>query len=238
MYNVVEMLASAVNLAKAGRVYLINRQVYRDKLVDHFKKLNVEDRRMRFGVILGNDRICHYVDDQIKDNDSIFAIFNEQGEIVAVLHMAAERNDNFAYEFGLSVNEDYRKNGYASSLFSKAVQHAKTLGAKRIYTYCLGENKAMQSLAKKNDLKVMLEYGDVTGELVLKERSAPEIVRDLVDFVNTENMMIFDRVSDRYVNTLLGQYRYFENLASSFVDIYGLQNKGLLFRSVDYNLSN
>lgn len=220
MYNVAEILATAVNTAKAGHVYLINLPVYRDKLVNHFKKLSDSDRRMRFGVILGDDRICHYVDDQIRPRDSVFAIFNEQGEIVAALHMAAERNDTCAYEFGLSVNEEYRKNGYASSLFSKAVQHAKTLGAKRIYTYCLGENKAMQSLAKKNDLKVMLEYGDVTGELVLKDRSSTEIVQDLVEFVNTENLMIFDRMSERYVTTLLGHYEYFKNMATTFASSF------------------
>ena len=217
MYNVVEMLASAVNSAKAGNVYLIDRKVYRDKLINHFQQLDMSDRRMRFGVMLGDERINHYVDDQMKDGDFIFAVFNEAGEIVAALHMATVIQDRDAYEFGLSVNADYRNQGYASSLFSKALQHAKTLGAKRIYTFCLGENKAMQNLAKKNDLKVMLEYGDVTGELVLKDRSSTEIVQDLVEFVNTENMMIFDRMSERYVNTMLNQYRYFENMANTFV---------------------
>lgn len=220
MYNVVEMLANAVNTAKAGNVYLIDRKVYRDKLVKHFKKLDMNDRRMRFGTMIVDERIDHYVDDQMKDTDFIFAVFNEEGEIVANLHMANVRGDDKAYEFGLSVDNDQRNKGYASSLFAKATQHAKTLGAKRIYTYCLGENKAMQNLAKKNNLQVMLEYGDVTGELVLKDRSSTEIVQDLVEFVNTENLMIFDRMSERYVHTLLSQYRYFENMANTFVGAF------------------
>jgi len=220
MYNVGELLASVVNTAKSGAVYLIDRKVYRDKLVNHFKRLNANDRRMRFGVSLGDERIEHYVDEQMKDSDFIFGVFDDEGEIVANLHMATVRNDSQAYEFGLSVNDEHRNKGYASSLFSKAMQHAKTLGAKRIYTYCLGENKAMQNLAKKNDLKVMLEYGDVTGELVLKDRSSAEIVQDLVEFVNTENLMIFDRMSERYVNTLLTQYRYFETMANTFVGAF------------------
>ena len=218
--NVGEMLASAVNSLKAGKVYLIEKNTYVDKIVAHLARLNEDDRRMRFGTVIINERITHYVNDAIKVGDYVFAVFSESGEIVAMLHMAKQRNDEKAYELGLSVDEEYRKNGYASALFSKTVTFAKTLGAKRLYTYCLGENRAMQSLAKKNDLKVMLEHGDYTGELMLNDRTPGQIVKDLVEFASTEQMMIFDRMSERYVSTLLSQYQAFAKTAEAFRSVF------------------
>ena len=208
-------MADAVNSAKAGKVYLIDKSVYEFKLKDHFLHLNDDDRRLRFGTSLPDERIFHYVDDQIKDGDFVFAVFNDEGDIVAVLHMAAHGKDKSSYEFGLSVREDHRKNGYADKLFKKATIHAKALGAKRIYTYCLSENKAMQHLAKKHELKVMLEYGDVTGELSIEPRNNVEVVNNLIEFATNENLMIFDRMSERYVTTLLEQYRAFETMAKN-----------------------
>ena len=216
MLNIAETLESMKNSMRAGKISLIDKFEYRDKLISHFVRLNENDRRMRFGVVLNNDRIAHYVDDQIKNDDIVFAIFDNDGEIVANLHMAKVRNDASAVEFGLSVNEDFRNRGFASALFAKATQFAKTVGCKRIYTYCLGENKAMQHLAKKHQLKVMLEYGDVTGELVLKDRSNVEIVNDLIDFAYTENMMIFDKMSERFVNSIVKQCELLDATAQIF----------------------
>ena len=215
MYNPGEALATAVNSLKAGKVHLIDKKVYEFKLKDHFLHLSNDDRRLRFGANLPDERIFHYVDDQIKEGDYVFAVFDDLGDIVAVLHMASHGKDKSAYEFGLSVREDYRMHGYANKLFKKGITHAKALGAKRIYTYCLSENKVMQHLARKNELKVMLEYGDVTGELALEPRNNVEIVNNLVEFATTENLMIFDRMSERYVTTLLEQYRAFETMAKN-----------------------
>ena len=220
LMNVGEILADVVNSMKAGKVYHVEKNTYIDKMVAHIKRLDADDRRMRFGVSLGDERIEHYVNDAIKENDYVFAVFDDSGNIVGLLHMARERKDGQAYELGLSVDKEYRKHGYASALFAKAISFAKTMGAKRIYTYCLGENRAMQSLAKKNDLRVMLEHGDYTGELQLGDRSTPEIVKDLVDFASTEQMMIFDRMSERYVNTLLMQYAAFEKSAEAYRSIF------------------
>lgn len=220
MYNPGEALATAVNSLKAGKVHLIDKKVYEFKLKDHFLHLNSDDRRLRFGANLPDERIFHYVDDQIKEGDYVFAVFDDLGDIVAVLHMATHGKDKSAYEFGLSVREDYRMHGYANKLFTKGITHAKALGAKRIYTYCLSENKAMQHLARKNELKVILEYGDVTGELALEPRNSVEIVNNLVDFATTEQMMIFDRMSERYVTALLGQYAAFAKSAELFQGIF------------------
>lgn len=220
MLNAGQVIASALNTFKAGKVHLIEKDAYTEKLIEHFSRLNAEDRRMRFGVSLGQERIEHYVKDAIKHGDHVFAIFNEEGQIVGALHMAKEYHDKHAYELGLSVNAEYRKLGYGRALFEKGVSWAKTLGAKRIYTYCLSENRAMQHLSRSQNLRVMLEHGDYTGELQLEDRTTSEITKDLVDFATTEQMMIFDRMSERYVTALLGQYAAFAKSAELFQGIF------------------
>lgn len=219
VFNVGEVLEATVNSLKAGKVYLIQKQTYSDEIKGHLKRLNPDDRHLRFGTSITDDRIDHYVDDAVKIDDFLFGVFGNDGSIVAFLHMARDARDKNAFELGLSVDSEFRGEGYASAMFEKAVTFAKTLGAKRIFTYCLAENKAMQSLAKKHDLRVMLEYGDVTGELELPQRSSVEIVNNLVDFATTEQMMIFDKMSYNMVHTMLNQFNAFEIASKSFAKL-------------------
>ena len=96
MLNAGQVIASALNTFKAGKVHLIEKDAYTEKLIEHFSRLDAEDRRMRFGVSLGQERIEHYVKDAIKHDDHVFAIFKEEGQIVGALHMAKEHHDKQA----------------------------------------------------------------------------------------------------------------------------------------------
>lgn len=212
--NIGEVLEHSMNVFKANKVYLIEKDLYVQPLIDHFTRLSQDDRRLRFGTPIIDERIPHYVKEIIKPGDFVFAVFNENGDIVGALHMARDTSDANSYELGLSVNVGYRKMGFADQMFSKAVSFAKTLGAKRIYTYCLSENKAMQHLAKKHNLKTMIEYGDVTGELEVVERSQTEVVEDFIEFANSEQVLFFDRLSKAYVNSMLNSYNQFAKIAS------------------------
>ncbi len=216
MINLGEVIETAVNSMKAGKVYLIEKRSYEQNIIDHLKRLSPEDRYMRFGVKITDERIEHYVTESIKVGDHIFAVFGENGDIVAMLHMARENCDRYGFEFGISVDEQYRKSGFGGMLFKKAISFAKTLGAKHIYTYCLTENRAMQNLAKKNGLSVMLDYGDVTGKLDISEQNGFEQLRNLIEFATTEQMMIFDVGQHAVVQTYLNHFNNLQALCQSF----------------------
>lgn len=216
MFNPGEVLEAAVNSLKANKVYRIDKDNYRADIIQHLCRLSSEDRHMRFGVALPDARIEHYVDESLKPNDYLFGVFNDEGEMIGFLHLAHDARDKLAYEIGLSVDESARKSGIGGKLFEKAVIFAKGLGAKRVYTYCLSENKAMQHLARKSDLKVMLEYGDVTGELVVGDRTHAEILNGLVEIATSDQMMIFDRVSNDFITYTMSQYDIFMQKIKDF----------------------
>lgn len=220
MINVGEVLETAVNSMKAGKIYLIEKRLYEDRIIDHLKLLSSEDRYMRFGTSINDQRIEHYVKETIKVGDHVFAIFGDEGEIAGLLHMARDMHDKQGYEIGISIDARYREQGYAGELFKKAITFAKTLGAKHIYTYCLSENKAMQKLAKKNGLNVMLEYGDVTGKLDLNDQAGFDHLRNLVEFATTEQMMIFDASMQNAVQTYLKNFSTLQNLYKSFTPLF------------------
>lgn len=205
---------------KAGKIYLIEKRVYEQKMIDHLKRLSPEDRHMRFGTSIQDDRIERYVKETIKVGDHLFAIFAEDGEIAGLLHMPRDVHDNQGFEIGISVDEKYRKSGFGGELFKKAISFAKTLGAKHIYTYCLSENKAMQKLAKKNGLNVMLEYGDVTGKLQLGEQGGFNHLNSLIEFATTEQMMIFDAGMQSAVHTYINNFNTLQNLYKSFTPLF------------------
>ena len=220
MINVGEVLETAVNSMKADKVYLIEKRVYESKMIEHLKRLSPEDRYLRFGAQLGDERIEHYVREQIKTGDHIFAVFDDAGELAALLHMARELRDPKGFELGISVDESHRKSGFAGKLFEKAIAFAKTLGAKHIYTYCLSENKAMQHLARKAGLNVMLEYGDLTGKLDIAEQGGFDQLRNLVDFATTEQMMIFDAGMHGAVQAYLKHFAHLQTWVKSFTPMF------------------
>ena len=57
MINVGEVLETAVNSMKAGKIYLIEKRLYEDRIIDHLKLLSSEDRYMRFGTSINDQRI-------------------------------------------------------------------------------------------------------------------------------------------------------------------------------------
>jgi len=204
--NINDIVKTLVDTAKAGKVYLIDQNSYRQELIDHFCRLDTDDRYLRFGHICDDDFITKYVNTYIKAEDRVIAIFDSSGQIIASIHLAQDMKDPDGYEFGLSVNKEHRRKGYSSKMFETGIRIVKALGGKRIYTYCLGENKVMQSLAKKHNLAVVLEYGDATGTIDIGERMPAEVMSDLFQFLTTNQIKIVDKVIHEWVVANLEYY--------------------------------
>lgn len=203
VFNPAEVLEATLNSLKAGHVYLIEKNTYKDQIQQHLLRLDSDDRRLRFGSNVSDVTIDKYVTTGIQPGDFLFAIFDASGEIVAFLHTAKMLNDSLSYELGLSVDLSARKNGHARALFEKAISFVKTLGAKRIFTYCLSENTAIQKLSRHQGMKVMIEHGEATAELEIKDQTVSELMHGLVDFMTTQQLMIFDKQTKNAVDKFL-----------------------------------
>src|SRR5579859_4006325 len=77
----------------------------RAALLSHFTSLDVEDRRLRFGIPLKDWALEGYVERSEFEEDDVFAIQDDALRVIAAIHVA--RSGDSA-ELGLSVLPGYR----------------------------------------------------------------------------------------------------------------------------------
>jgi RimJ/RimL family protein N-acetyltransferase len=173
---------------------LINRNANIEKIKKHFRSLSPESLRRRYGFVLGSDdAIDQHVERFVSDDHHLFAIFDLSGDIIGFSQAAPDPHHESEFELGISILDDHQGKGYGRSLFKTTVNFITALGAKRIFTNCLGENKAMQHLAKSEGMKVVIQYGDASGELVPShDRTPVETASLITELITNNNLMLID----------------------------------------------
>lgn len=136
------------------------------RLRPHFKRLDAEDRRLRFGATLNEAAIDRYVDLIDFDRDAVLGIANADGDLIAVAHVAPVGE---GAELGLSVHAGTRGNGLGGALFGEAVTWARNRYLGRIYMHCLRENRAILHLARRHGMTLSADGAESTAVLVLPE---------------------------------------------------------------------
>lgn len=136
----------------------------RAALQAHFLALDSEDRRLRFGVTLRDERIAAYVDGIDFDADTVLGVHDYGGSLVGAAHLARTGRDG---ELGLSVLPACRNRGIGNALLCRAAQHARSVGLERLFMHCLAENGAVVHLARKNRMRIGHEQGEANAWLEL-----------------------------------------------------------------------
>ncbi len=142
---------------------------HREAILQHFLKLNDEDRRLRFGMQTPNEVIERYVEKLDFIQDAVFGIFDGQLNIVGLAHLAylpVFKTLDRAAEFGVSVLPEGRDKGMGTALLERAAVHARNTRIETLFVHCLANNKAMMHLAQKAGMRV--EYADGDADAYLK----------------------------------------------------------------------
>ena len=145
------------------------READRASLEAHFLALGGEDRRLRFGVSLGDDSLRDYVARVDFGRDRLYGVHDDNLELVAVVHVAAGEGGS---ELGLSVLEGWRGQGAGDALFRRAVNFLRNRNARVVFVHCLAENAAMLHLARKNGMRIVFSHGEGDARLELDPPTA------------------------------------------------------------------
>jgi GNAT superfamily N-acetyltransferase len=174
----------------------------REQLREHFLQLGREDVRLRFGSPLSPELISAYVDRIDFDTDAVFGIHDEELRLVAVAHVAFSED---LAELGVSVLARNRGAGFGSTLFNRAVEHARNRFHRRLFVHCLAENAAMMHIARKSAMTICIDTGEAEAFLQLPPADAVSMTGEFVD----QRLALFDyalkaRVAalKRYTDTL------------------------------------
>ncbi|HET7730707.1 MAG TPA: GNAT family N-acetyltransferase [Usitatibacter sp.] len=150
----------------------------RGALLHHFLSLDREDRRLRFGNPIADEGIEAYVKRIDFERDGLFAVHDDNLEMVAMVHVAIAGK---SAELGLSVLPGWRDKGYGNVLLRRAVVFLRNRAVDEVFVHCLSENGAMMHLARKNGMRIAYSGGESDARLVLDPATADSFIAEWLD---------------------------------------------------------
>jgi RimJ/RimL family protein N-acetyltransferase len=155
------------------RVSALGLSLILPKLKDHLMALPEDDKYLRFYTPVNESFVDRYLSGITLDarGDAVFVVYNDTGEVVVgMCHVAIVGTDaTRSAELALSVSTDHRNRHIGIDMLERAILHCKSLGINKVFMYCLSSNRPMQAMARKLDMKVVTEYDESTGTLMLPE---------------------------------------------------------------------
>ncbi len=136
-----------------------------EKFRDHLLRLDSESRRMRFGMVVGDDFIRKYAGQATQFQSVIYGSFaGREMHAAAELRMIGDSWHGDA-EAAFSVERDYQDSGVGTELLGRIIMAARNRGVDKLYMNCLSENRKMQRIAKKYEADLFFDHGEVVGQL-------------------------------------------------------------------------
>ncbi len=162
----------------------------KEQIIDHIRRLPVEDCYMRFGQTMTPSAITNYVEKINFNRDMAFAIFSPtvEGEILAFAHIAFYSEAEWPVaELGLSVSPELRNMGMGKTIIEHSINLAKIRGAKNLYVQTMTGNRPMYRLMQKFNAHMTVDDLDATisfplNELENHERISTKIINDCEAF--------------------------------------------------------
>lgn len=153
----------------------------RDKLRDHFLRLDKEHRRLRFGHAVSDTFLEEYAS-RVNDLNSVVYGYFEGDEMRAVAELRKMGPTwGREAEAAFSVEPAIQNQGIGTELMGLVIRAARNRGVHHLYVTCLAENSKMQNIARKHHAVLLYEHGDVKGEIVPKAPSAISVLEEAID---------------------------------------------------------
>jgi len=134
----------------------------------HLLSLDEESRYMRFGFFIRNEMINEICSrwELNSDKHQIFAIENDNLEVVGVAHISLE--DDPA-ELAFSVFKECQGQGMGDALMARAIEYCQNHNIKHGCMVCLGSNDKIKRLARKHNVLVKTQDGDSQGAIEIPD---------------------------------------------------------------------
>jgi GNAT superfamily N-acetyltransferase len=134
-------------------------------LESHFLALGGEDRRLRFGIPVGDSAVRAYVARIDFERSAVLGIVDDELRLVGAAHLA--RSNRNEAELGLSVLQGHRGRGLGGALLARAHTHARNWDVRALFMHCLAENGPVMHLARKQGMKIVAKNGEADAWLKL-----------------------------------------------------------------------
>ena len=140
------------------------------ELEAHLLALDSDDRRLRFGVPVGDAAVRAYVARVDFDRAAVLGIVDDELRLVGAAHLA--RSNRNEAELGISVLPGHRGRGLGGALLARAHTHARNWDVRALFMHCLAENGPIMHLARKQGMKIVAKAGEADAWLKLPPADA------------------------------------------------------------------
>jgi len=152
---------------------------HRPQVRAHLLALSDEDRALRFGHAISDERIGHYADQIDFDRDRVFGTFDRRLELLTLAHLALDLEHGVG-EFGVSVLPRARGRGLGTQLFARAVTHARNRGMHTLFIHVARDNTPMMAIVQHAGAVIDFEGSDATAELLLPAQTLGTQIEELL----------------------------------------------------------
>lgn len=152
----------------------------REKVKEHFLRLDEDSRRSRFCSTMNDASIEAYVNKLDFHNNGIFGIFNNNLDIIGLgecIFYNEKKGTNISGEVAFSVEKSYQGKKLGNQLMRRVVQYANMNNLKELKMYFLKNNSATFHLAKKYNFKMEHYSSEISG--TVKVHNIPPILDTL-----------------------------------------------------------
>lgn len=170
----------------------------------HLKAMPIEDRGSRFGSAIsdyGIDQIMLQMAYNPELHQLWFAHDNGE-EVLGWGHMAESKPG--VWELAVSVEKAHQRKGVGDKLITEMLEWAAFHRIGEVFMHCIEENKVIQHLAAKHDLKTIERgYGERTAAIEVPTASFLEMNEQFMKEqleIRTEIGRLYKRLTDMWIN--------------------------------------
>lgn len=178
------------------------------KIKSHLKRLNHEDRFMRFFAAASDSVIDRYVDGLLDlTTGRGFGVLTIPGrQLVALAHVSRidVADHRIQAELGISIDVEFRGKGLAKRLMDRVLVYCRANNVNTLYMSCLRENKRMQSISRAAGLTVVVNADEAFAELNLDNSDRSTARSHEIAY---EQISVFDKAyrnNQAMLNEMLG----------------------------------
>ncbi len=136
-----------------------------DQISSHFRRLDEQSRRLRFGGAVSDEFIEQYAERLMELGSLLYGAFPD-GELRALGELRGLLDDWPANaEAAFSVQRSWQDQGLGAALMDRVVAAAQNRGVKSLHMICLRENQKMRHLALKHDAILDFNRYEVDAKL-------------------------------------------------------------------------
>ena len=147
-----------------------------ERILVHFRRLDEESLRLRFGRSVTDDFLQRYCG----ETDWLRALmlgFFVGGELRGLGELRRLPGpEQRTGEFAVTVEGSWRGRGVGTKLLGRLVVLARNRGVESVYMICLLDNRPVQRIASKLSARLSLSWGQVEGRI---ELGAPSLASHL-----------------------------------------------------------